>query len=105
MYWAAPVTGCSPNFWLRAMGWFMVAMVDVLERMDEQLYNVYRAVQAMLKQTIEDIHRYQDVETGMFSHEIDDGGEDGNYREASGTALFACAVLKAERPGLPPAAL
>ena len=39
MYWADPVTGCSPNFWLRAMGWFMVAMVDVLERMDEQLYN------------------------------------------------------------------
>ena len=33
MYWADPVTGCSPNFWLRAMGWFMVAMVDVLERM------------------------------------------------------------------------
>ena len=26
MYWADPVTGCSPNFWLRAMGWFMVAM-------------------------------------------------------------------------------
>ena len=25
MYWADPVTGCSPNFWLRAMGWFMVA--------------------------------------------------------------------------------
>jgi len=42
MYWADPVTGCSPNFWLRAMGWFMVAMVDVLERMDEQLYNEYR---------------------------------------------------------------
>ena len=51
MYWADPVTGCSPNFWLRAMGWFMVAMVDVLERMDEQLYNEYRTIQAMLKQT------------------------------------------------------
>ena len=33
MYWADPETGCSPNFWLRAMGWFLVAMVDVLERM------------------------------------------------------------------------
>ena len=44
MYWADPVTGCSPNFWLRAMGWFMVAMVDVLERMDEQLYNEYRGI-------------------------------------------------------------
>ena len=66
MYWADPVTGCSPNFWLRAMGWFMVAMVDVLERMDEQLYNEYRGIMAMLKQTIEDVHKFQDEETGMF---------------------------------------
>ena len=31
------------------MGWFLVAMVDVLERMDEQLYNEYRGIMAMLK--------------------------------------------------------
>ena len=37
MYWADPVTGCSPNFWLRAMGWFMVAMVDVLDEMTDRL--------------------------------------------------------------------
>ena len=37
MYWANPETGCSANFWLRAMGWFLVAMVDTLERMDNQL--------------------------------------------------------------------
>ena len=28
MYWANPETGCSANYWLRAMGWFLVAMVD-----------------------------------------------------------------------------
>ena len=66
MYWADPVTGCSPNFWLRAMGWFLVAMVDVLERMDEQLYNEYRGIMAMLKATVEDLHKFQDEETGMF---------------------------------------
>ena len=57
MYWADPVTGCSPNFWLRAMGWFLVAMVDVLERMDEQLYNEYRGIMAMLKQAVEDMQK------------------------------------------------
>ena len=71
MYWADPVTGCSPNFWLRAMGWFMVAMVDVLERMDEQLYNEYRGIMAMFKQTIEDVHKFQDEETGMFWQVMD----------------------------------
>ncbi len=41
------------------MGWFMVAMVDVLERMDEQLYNEYRGIMAMFKQTIEDVHKFR----------------------------------------------
>ena len=99
MYWADPVTGCSPNFWLRAMGWFMVAMVDVLERMDEQLYNEYRGIMAMFKQTIEDVHKFQDEETGMFWQVMDHPGVEGNYLETSGTALFAYAVLK----GVPPA--
>ena len=102
MYWADPVTGCSPNFWLRAMGWFMVAMVDVLERMDEQLYNEYRGIQAMLKQTIEDVHKFQDEETGMFWQVMDHPGIEGNYLETSGTALFAYAVLKGVRLGYLP---
>ena len=102
MYWADPVTGCSPNFWLRAMGWFMVAMVDVLERMDEQLYNEYRGIMAMLKQTIEDVHKFQDEETGMFWQVMDHSGVEGNYLETSGTALFAYAVLKGVRLGYLP---
>ena len=102
MYWADPVTGCSPNFWLRAMGWFMVAMVDVLERMDEQLYNEYRGIMAQLRQTIEDVHKFQDEETGMFWQVMDHPGVEGNYLETSGTALFAYAVLKGVRLGYLP---
>ncbi len=34
MYWADPETGCSPNFWLRAEGWFILGLVDVLEIME-----------------------------------------------------------------------
>ena len=48
------------------MGWFMVAMVDVLGRMDEQLYNEYHNIMAMLKQTIEMYLEFQDEETSMF---------------------------------------
>jgi unsaturated rhamnogalacturonyl hydrolase len=102
MYWADPETGCSPNFWLRAMGWFLVAMVDVLERMDEQLYNEYRGIMAMLKQTVEDMHKFQDEQTGMFWQVIDHPEAEGNYLETSGTALFAYAVLKGVRLGYLP---
>ena len=34
-YWADPDTGCSPNFWLRAEGWFILGLVDVLEIMKD----------------------------------------------------------------------
>ena len=29
--WANPETGCSPNFWARAIGWFMMALPDLLD--------------------------------------------------------------------------
>ena len=102
MYWANPETGCSPNFWLRAMGWFLVAMVDVLERMDEQMYYEYRAIMAMLKDAVEAMIRFQDDQTGMFWQVIDKAGVPGNYLETSGSALFAYAVLKAIRLGYLP---
>ena len=83
MYWADPETGCSPNFWLRAMGWFLVAMVDVLERMDEQLYNEYRGIMAMLKQAVEDMHKFQDEQTGMFWQAVSYTHLDVYKRQAS----------------------
>lgn len=102
MYWADPVTGCSKNFWLRAMGWFLVAMVDVLERMDECLYAELRDIQDMLKDAVEAMLPYQDEETGMFWQVIDKAGVEGNYLETSGSVLFAYAVLKGVRLGFLP---
>lgn len=102
MYWANPETGCSPNFWLRAMGWFLVALVDVLERMDEQLYYEYRSIMAMLKDAAEAMVKFQDPETGMFWQVIDKLTAPGNYLEASGTALFAYAMMKGVRLGYLP---
>ena len=102
MYWANPETGCSSNFWLRAMGWFLVAMVDTLERMDNQLYYEYRAIMAMLKDAVDAMIAFQDAESGMFWQVVDKAGVEGNYLETSGSALFAYAVLKGVRLGYLP---
>ena len=102
MYWADPETGCSANFWLRAMGWFLVAMVDVLERMDDMLYYEYRAIMSMLKDAVDAMIAFQDAESGMFWQVIDKAGVEGNYLETSGSALFAYAVLKGVRLGYLP---
>ena len=60
MYWADKETGCSPNFWLRATGWFMASLVDTAEAMGEQLYNEYRTLQDMLKELADSLLKYMD---------------------------------------------
>ena len=84
------------------MGWFLVAMVDVLERMDEMLYYEYRAIMSMLKDAVDAMIAFQDAESGMFWQVIDKAGVEGNYLETSGSALFAYAVLKGVRLGYLP---
>ena len=29
--WANPITGCAPHFWGRAIGWYVMALVDALD--------------------------------------------------------------------------
>jgi unsaturated rhamnogalacturonyl hydrolase len=102
MYWADPKTGCSQNFWLRAMGWYLVALVDVQERMDQQTRNAYPSLTTLLQEAVEAMLPYQNKATGMFWQIIDKGEKNGNYLETSGTALFAYAVLKGVRLGFLP---
>lgn len=101
MNWADPVTGCSPNFWLRALGWFVIALVDTMTVMDEQLYYEYRALRTQLQEALNAILTYQEPD-GMFYQVIDKPEAPGNYLETSGTAILAYGILKATRLGLLP---
>lgn len=102
MPWADPITGCSSNFWLRALGWFTVAIVDTLQAMDEQLYYEYRALQSMLRELVDALLPWQQ-ENGMFCQVINCPDAVGNYPETSGTELIAYGILKAVRLGYLPA--
>jgi len=101
MYWADPKTGCSQNFWLRAIGWLTCALTDTLEKMDEQLYYECRQLSAMLKELVDALLLYQQ-DCGMFYQVVDRPDEPGNYPETSGTLLIAYSLLKAVRLELLP---
>lgn len=101
MYWANPDTGCSANFWLRALGWFSVALVETATAMTDVLYDEYRYLLRLLENLVEALAPYQD-ESGMFWQVVDHQAEEGNYLETSGTALIAYAILKAVRLKLLP---
>jgi unsaturated rhamnogalacturonyl hydrolase len=101
MYWADPETGCSRNFWLRALGWFVCALTDSAALFDEQLYYEKRYLGKMLKDLVDALVKWQDGD-GLFYQLVNLPDLKGNYEETSGTALIAYGILKAVRLGILP---
>ncbi|MBN2984907.1 glycoside hydrolase family 88 protein [Cohnella algarum] len=99
--WADRITGCSPHFWSRSIGWYMMALADSLERFPAGHVGKSRLA-AMLERLVSAVTVYQDAETGMWHQITDAGGREGNYAEASGTAMFVYAILKGIRLGVVP---
>ncbi|MGN0608244.1 MAG: glycoside hydrolase family 105 protein, partial [Oscillospiraceae bacterium] len=95
--WADKKTGLSPNFWLRSMGWYLMALIDVIDNMSEEIYEQYREYGDLFREAIDGILQYQDKKTGLFYQVIDHAGTEGNYTETSGSAMVAYAVMKGAR--------
>ncbi len=102
MFWADPETGLSKNFWLRSIGWFTVGLADVLDFMDEQMYDEYNTIKVLLKEVIDGILQYQDKESKMFWQVPNFPNREGNYLETSGSSMVAYAILKGVRLGALP---
>jgi unsaturated rhamnogalacturonyl hydrolase len=98
-FWADPDTGLSKNFWLRAMGWYALALTDLTEMIPKGMEEREELADT-LRDLMESISRYADPETGMYWQVMDQPGREGNYPETSGSAMIACAMLKGARLGL-----
>jgi unsaturated rhamnogalacturonyl hydrolase len=96
--WADPVTGRSPEFWSRAMGWYMMALVDVLDYIPAD--NKRRAeLIAILNRLSVVLIKYQDKKEGVWWQVTDKAGKELNYLESSASAMFVYALAKAVRRG------
>ncbi len=94
IFWADAETGCSKNFWLRSIGWFSVALADLLEIIPEDQSESLRSI---FVQLMEGIAKFADPETGMYYQVPDCVGAEGNYLETSGSSMIAYAMLKGAR--------
>ncbi len=102
--WANPKTGQSLNFWGRAMGWYVMALVDVLDYFP--VNHPQRATLIHYLQRLAPILvRYQDPKTGCWWQIVDQGGRSGNYVEASASGMYVYALAKGVRMGYLPQAL
>lgn len=91
----------SEAFWGRAIGWYFLALVDVLEQMPSNNSN-YNTLKGYLGNLAAGLAKYQDATSGCWYQVIDqkDDALTGNYLESSCTSLFAAAYLKAYRLNL-----
>jgi len=96
--WADPKTGCSSQFWGRAMGWYAMAVVDVLEWLPRE-HPRRPAVLAVLARLAAAMARVQDGKTGVWWQVLDQANRPGNYRESSASAMFVYALAKGVRNG------
>ena len=101
MAWADKTTGLSPEVWARAMGWYAMALVDVLDWFPKDHPKRSELV-AALNRTATAAVAYQDKKTGLWWQVMDKGGKPANYTEASASSMFVYALAKGVRMGYLP---
>jgi rhamnogalacturonyl hydrolase YesR len=92
--WADPQTGRSRFFWGRALGWFAMALVDILDVIPPEKSELRAPLLEMIPELADSLVRHQDA-TGVWFEILDMPGEPGNYREASASAMFTYFLAKA----------
>lgn len=96
--WANPETGLSGNFWGRAVGWYAVAILDILDYIPEDHPAVDR-LKSIEADLLKSLTKYQDQKTGMWFNVLDKTDDPKNWVESSCTNLFIYSYAKALRKG------
>ncbi len=99
--WCDPGTGRSKEFWGRAMGWYLMAIVDVLDYLPAD-YPKRDSIINILLNTSEALLRVRDPKTGLWFQVLDKGGQKGNYIEGSCSAMFTYVFAKGAKKGYLP---
>lgn len=99
-FWCDKVTGLSANFWLRALGWYAMALVDTIDIMPLSMAQEKAQLSRIYQELIDSMLPYQEEEIGMWYQVVNRGGIAPNYLETSGSAIFAYAIMKSVRLGL-----
>ena len=99
MPWADPETGQSQHCWGMALGWYCMAIVEVLDYLPESLAEERAYLVGLLQSICNELPKWADEETGVWYQVLDCPGQPGNYLEATCSAMFSYTYLKAVRKG------
>lgn len=94
--WADKKTGLSPTFWGRALGWYVVAVLSILDFLPEG-HKDYQRLCDIEASVLKSLLRYQNSERGLWYQVVNKGDRKENWLETSCSALFAYSLAKAVR--------
>ena len=96
-FWANPETGLSQHTWARAMGWYTMAMIEVLDALPED-YARRQEVIDIFQKAMTALVKVQDKKTGVW-YDVLDVKDPRNYLESTASSMFAYCLLKGYRKG------
>jgi unsaturated rhamnogalacturonyl hydrolase len=96
--WADPESGLSSQFWGRGMGWYAMALVDVLDFLPKD-HAQRPEIIAILQRLSIAITKFQDSKTGLWYQVVDQANRQGNYLESSASSMFVYSLAKAVNKG------
>lgn len=96
--WADPETGRAPEIWGRALGWYVTAIMDILDFLPPTHPNRSELL-CTFTDLIERTVQYQDENDGRWYQVVDKGDRPDNWLENSCSCLFVYAIAKAVRRG------
>lgn len=96
--WSNKKTGLSPEFWGRAVGWYAVAIMDILDYLPADHHRRNEFISAGLD-IINALIRFQDEDSGLWFQVVDKGHKKDNWLETSCSSLYTYAIAKAIKKG------
>ncbi len=96
--WADPVTHHSAEFWCRAMGWFGMTLIEVLEVLPKNHPRRPQLI-SQVKQLVKAWAQFQDQRTGLWYQVVDKGNLPDNWLETSSSSMYTYVTSMAVRRG------
>ncbi len=96
--WCDPLTGKSLYPWSRATGWYLMAIMDILDCLPAD-HPDRNGLISILQKTSDALLKVRDPDSGIWFQVLNHGGREGNYLEGSGSAMFTYVFAKGARLG------
>jgi unsaturated rhamnogalacturonyl hydrolase len=99
--WIVPATNHSAEFWCRAMGWFGMALIEVLEILPKNHPKRLQLI-SQVRQLVKAWADFQDKKTGLWYQVVDKGQMPENWLETSSSSMYSYVTVMAVQRGYVP---